>query len=209
VVVADRTDQPGRARSLLVAARAARAEHGERYASVVLTGAALDIGALDQALPEADRLAAEVPGPLVELLHAEAHARADGDGDRLEEVGDRAEGLGLALTAWRCALAAIVLREQQGDRRGLIRARARAHHLKQRCPGLVAPPTGSDGHRPDLTPRELEVARLAAGGLASAAIAERLFVSVRTVDHHLGRVYLKVGVNRRADLRTVPGLVPA
>ena len=63
------------------------------------------------------------------------------------------------------------------------------------------------GPCPDLTPRELEVARLAATGLSSAAIAERLFVSVRTVDHHLGHVYLKIGVKKRQDLREVAGLV--
>ena len=51
-----------------------------------------------------------------------------------------------------------------------------------------------------LTRREREVAELAAQGLASKAIAERLFVSTRTVDSHLLRVYTKLGVRSRAEL---------
>jgi DNA-binding CsgD family transcriptional regulator len=51
-----------------------------------------------------------------------------------------------------------------------------------------------------LTPREAEVARLAAAGLPSREIADRLCVSVRTVDNCLGRVFAKVGARGRADL---------
>jgi pimeloyl-ACP methyl ester carboxylesterase/DNA-binding CsgD family transcriptional regulator len=46
-----------------------------------------------------------------------------------------------------------------------------------------------------LTERELAVLRLAAQGLDNAAIAERLTLSVRTVERHLSNVYLKLGVS--------------
>jgi DNA-binding NarL/FixJ family response regulator len=49
-----------------------------------------------------------------------------------------------------------------------------------------------------LTPREVEVLRLVAEGLTDAAIAERLYVSVRTVNAHLRSVYTKLGVTSRA-----------
>ena len=49
-----------------------------------------------------------------------------------------------------------------------------------------------------LTPRELEVLRLVARGLTNAQVAERLFVSPRTVDAHLNSVYAKLGVGSRA-----------
>lgn len=52
------------------------------------------------------------------------------------------------------------------------------------------------GRSPGLTPREAEVARLAATGLRTAEIASRLFVSPRTVDTHLRNVYTKTGLNR-------------
>jgi len=54
-----------------------------------------------------------------------------------------------------------------------------------------------------LTAREREIAGLAAGGLSSRAIAERLTLSVRTVDSHLSRVFTKLNVRDRQELRGV------
>jgi DNA-binding CsgD family transcriptional regulator len=54
-----------------------------------------------------------------------------------------------------------------------------------------------------LTPREREVAMLAAAHTSSREIAMRLHLSVRTVDNHLGRVYAKLGVSSRAQLATL------
>ena len=51
---------------------------------------------------------------------------------------------------------------------------------------------------PLLTARELEVLRMCADGLPSAAIAENLFVSVPTVKTHLQHVYAKLEVSDRA-----------
>jgi len=59
-----------------------------------------------------------------------------------------------------------------------------------------------------LTPREREVATLAAQGLASRTIAERLGVSVRTVDNHLRQVYAELGVRGRVELRELFGVTP-
>ena len=51
-----------------------------------------------------------------------------------------------------------------------------------------------------LSAREMEVASLAASGLANKDIAARLSLSVRTVENQLQRVYEKLGLARRADL---------
>ncbi|MFD0787750.1 response regulator transcription factor, partial [Micromonospora azadirachtae] len=62
---------------------------------------------------------------------------------------------------------------------------------------------------PTLTDREWEVARLAAHGATSKAVAEKLYLSTRTVENHLQRVYAKLGVTSRAELhaalRAIPG----
>jgi DNA-binding CsgD family transcriptional regulator len=49
------------------------------------------------------------------------------------------------------------------------------------------------------------VANLAAQGLTSGQIARTLFLSTRTVDHHLASVYAKLGVHSRRDLMIVWG----
>jgi DNA-binding CsgD family transcriptional regulator len=54
-----------------------------------------------------------------------------------------------------------------------------------------------------LTSREREVAHLAARGLADRAIAEKLELSVRTVDTHLAGAYAKLGVQVHTDLTSV------
>jgi DNA-binding CsgD family transcriptional regulator len=55
--------------------------------------------------------------------------------------------------------------------------------------------------RSPLTPQEREIASLAATGLTNKQIAERLFLSPRTVGSHLHRVFPKLGVATRAALR--------
>ena len=50
----------------------------------------------------------------------------------------------------------------------------------------------------DLTRREVEVLRLVADGLTTSEIATRLFISPKTVDHHVQHVYTKIGVSNRA-----------
>lgn len=64
-------------------------------------------------------------------------------------------------------------------------------------------PIGADGPVSGLTERQLQVAHLATTGLTSAAIAERLFISKRTVDAHLGHIYGRLGITGRSELATV------
>ena len=58
----------------------------------------------------------------------------------------------------------------------------------------------SDDSRPgsDLTARELEVLRLLVLGLTDREIADVLFISPRTAQGHVGRIYDKLGVNSRS-----------
>jgi DNA-binding CsgD family transcriptional regulator len=51
-----------------------------------------------------------------------------------------------------------------------------------------------------LTPSEVRVARLAAGGMGNREIAQELFISVKTVETHLGSAYRKLDISSRQDL---------
>jgi len=105
---------------------------------------------------------------------------------RVAELGSVVEGpRAAAITARVAALAC-------GDQ-DLARI---AERELNRC-GLWLPPVAVPIA---LTPREGEIAALAAGGMTSRAIANRLTLSVRTVDSHLARVFAKTGVHSREEL---------
>ncbi|WP_238697933.1 LuxR family transcriptional regulator [Streptomyces sp. E5N91] len=75
-------------------------------------------------------------------------------------------------------------------------ARARG---ELRASGLAAPATVRRGHV-SLTPQEQEIARLATRGLTNKQIAERLFLSHRTIGTHLYQIYRKLGISSRTAL---------
>ncbi len=52
-----------------------------------------------------------------------------------------------------------------------------------------------------LTPQEVQIVRLVRAGLSNAEIGTRLFLSPRTVEWHLRKVFTKVGVASRRELR--------
>ena len=60
--------------------------------------------------------------------------------------------------------------------------------------------------RNHLTPQELQVARMLAGGRTTREAAAALFLSPKTIEYHLRNVYLKLGVRSRAELAdAIPG----
>ena len=54
--------------------------------------------------------------------------------------------------------------------------------------------------RDDLTPQERQIAQLASERLSSPEIAARLYLSPRTVEWHLRKVYSKLGIRSRREL---------
>ena len=65
--------------------------------------------------------------------------------------------------------------------------------------GSTEPAPVEQGPQRILSAREQEVLRLVAEGLTSKAIGQQLFLSPKTVDHHLASVFNKLGVESRAQ----------
>ena len=61
----------------------------------------------------------------------------------------------------------------------------------------------------ELTPQELQIVQMAADGLSNREIGQRLYLSHRTVESHLYRVFPKLGVSSRAQLAAAIDTTPA
>src|SRR5262249_56368119 len=100
------------------------------------------------------------------------------------------------------------VRRQEGLGAGAAAAAARR---RMKALGMRAIPRGprpaTQAAPAGLTPREQEVLALVAEGLADREISQRLFISERTVHHHVSAVLAKIGVtSRTAAAREAPRL---
>jgi DNA-binding NarL/FixJ family response regulator len=158
------------------------------------------LGGAAQAAGRLRALAGVVDGPVVSMYAAHATALTAQDGVVLDEVAASFEAIGAMLLAAEAASEAAVAHRAAGREQAARASAARASVLAGQCEGARTPALQLLQQPPGLTPREREIAGLAAAGLSNRAIAERLVVSVRTVDNHLQHVFDKLGVRSRREL---------
>ena len=142
-------------------------------------------------------LARACDSPLVSARARHAAAGCRNAGELAGAAGDF-EALGAMLLAAEAASAAAEAFGRAGDRRAATAALRHANALAASCEGAATPGLFHAGV--PLSGREREIVMLAVKGMASKDIAERLFLSVRTVSNHLQHAYTKLGVTNRAGL---------
>jgi len=156
-------------------------------------------------------LAAACDSPLVSARARHAAAGRARDGAELTAAAGAFESLGAMLLAAEAAGGAAGAFGRAGDRRAATALQRRSTALAAACEGATTPAllhlTTVHAAAP-LSGREREVVLLAATGLASRDIAERLYLSVRTVNNHLQHAYAKLGVTGRAGLAQALGSTP-
>lgn len=170
-------------------------------------------------LADLETMAGQTPSPLLRasLVFVRPWLAEDDEAERLFEDASAVE-----LTKWpfmwarnRLAYGAWLRRRRHvaRSREPLRQAReifdqlgavpwARRARLELRAAGESSPETRAD-RSAGLTPQELQIATLAARGLTNRQIAERLFLSHRTVGTYLYQVFPKLGVSSRAQLSSV------
>ncbi|RMH83545.1 MAG: hypothetical protein D6683_02240 [Actinomyces sp.] len=161
---------------------------------------------------EMDRIAERSRAPGLGALAQGCRALLDGDGEGLESAARALDAAGrhsdaLDARLARTGLSVSVDRADAGrafarmaeispDHRGRIRTACRLW-------GAAWPGTRPDEAVADLarlTPTERAIAELVANGLSNAQIAAERYVSTRTVESHLARIYRKLGISSRSQL---------
>jgi DNA-binding CsgD family transcriptional regulator len=163
------------------------------------------LGAPSAVRERLEELAGLLEGRLAPVLATSAAALATRDGAALDRVAAAFQDLGALLLAAEAAAAAARAHQAAGrDARGNA-SRERTASLAAACQDARTPTLAPDAVTTVLTPREREVAMLAADRTSSRQIAARLGLSVRTVDNYLSRTYTKLGISSRAELAALLG----
>jgi len=200
-------DAQGAAEHALEAAETARRRGQLGYEAWALHEA-LRLGARRAATRRLEELRSVVQG---DLVAAWADHAAASDGGALDVASATFAALGADLLAAEAAAEAAAAHRAGGLRSRALASEATAARLAAACGGARTPALVAvgDDQVVRLTRRERDVARLAAEGRANAEIAERLRVSVRTVEGHLYQAFAKLGVTRRSDLADLVDVIGA
>ena len=193
-------DLPGARRLLEEAARLGR-DIGDRVGELAAIHGLARLGQSRPAAAQVQGLDGEIEGPLASLRIAHIRALAVADADGLEDVATGFAGLGASLLAAEAAFDAAVAWHRAGQSRRAAAAERQAAVMVHRCESPRTPALLTPMSRSALTRAERDVALLAAAGRSNKDIAANLHLSVRTIEAQLQRVYGKLGISSRTELR--------
>jgi DNA-binding CsgD family transcriptional regulator len=149
--------------------------------------------------PRLRELETKVEGPRAGLAVRFAVAMQDGDGAELSSVSEEFERMGDLVAAIDAAANAALAYRRKDKRGSALGCSTRAEALAAQC-GAVTPALRLATEALPLTDRETEIVMLIGEGLSNRAIAERLTLSVRTVESYVYRAMLKTETTSRDEL---------
>lgn len=191
-------EMPGAIEAARRAVATAR-ESGQHGVALLAVHDALRLGD-KQIGEEADAVCGGVAGELAPLVLRYARHLAARRAAGLDEVAAEFAGHGQLLAAADAAAQAAVLHAGAGRHNPEMASRANAARWSEACANPSTPALERALTPVPLTGRERGIAVLVAEGLSNKAIADRLEVSVRTVEGHIYRACTKLGVADRAAL---------
>ncbi|WP_370652936.1 MULTISPECIES: helix-turn-helix transcriptional regulator [Mycobacterium] len=156
--------------------------------------------------PRLRELEAIVEGPRVGIAARFSAALANGDAAELAALSEEFERMGDLVAAVDAAAHAAVTYRDKGLRGSALGCAARADALAEQCGGAWTPARRQASEPLPFTDREREIVQLIGAGLSNRAVAERLTLSVRTVESHIYRAMAKTGTSSRDELAALlPG----
>ena len=185
--------------TILLSAAERAGANGQFAAEVICLQTATQFGDRSGA-PRLRELEAIVEGPRVTLAARFAEALRDSDAAELAAVSEDFERMGDLVAAVDAAAHAAIGFRRQDLRGSALGSSTRADALAQQCSGASTPALRQAIERLPLTDREREIVMLLADGLSSRAVAERLTLSLRTVESHIYRAMMKTDTSSRDEL---------
>ena len=182
----------------LSAAERARAT-GQFAAEVLCLQTATQFGDRTCA-PRLRELESIVEGPRVGLAARFAIALADDDATELSALSKEFEHNGDLLGAVDSAAHAALAYRHIAKRGSALGCSTRADALADQCGGASTPALRHATETLPLTDREAEIVMLMGQGLSNRAVADRLTLSIRTIESHIYRAMLKTGITSRDEL---------
>jgi DNA-binding CsgD family transcriptional regulator/tetratricopeptide (TPR) repeat protein len=188
-------NDPGAKQKLIESAKEDISKGRTTTASISLFGAT--VHGTDEELALLAEVSSHRQGKMASVNRLVGEGSRKKDSKVLLQAASLAQELHLDAVESRCVVLALDMARERGDSQS---ARAAQHRLDRLVETLPVLPLMPRTIGPELTERERQVAKMASQGLSNKEVANRLQLSIRTVEGHLYQIFTKMGISSRSEL---------